>query len=61
MISKRFDVWKGGTAALRAEVFNLFNHTNFRDVNNSLTSPGFGTVTSADDPRIVQLGVKLSF
>ena len=52
---------KGMNAELRAEFFNLFNHTNFRDVDNRLTSPGFGTITSAADARIIQLGVKLSF
>jgi hypothetical protein len=61
MIGKRFSVWNGVKAVFRAEVFNLLNHTNFREVDNSLTSPGFGTVTSAGDPRIIQLGVKLSF
>jgi outer membrane receptor protein involved in Fe transport len=61
MIGKRFFVWKDFNAVLRAEFFNVFNHTNFRDVDNSLTSPGFGTITSAADPRIIQLGLKFSF
>jgi hypothetical protein len=61
MVGKRWAVRKGMNAELRAEFFNLFNHTNFRDVDNSLTSPGFGTVTSAADARIIQLGVKFSF
>jgi hypothetical protein len=29
--------------------------------DNSLTSPGFGSITSAADPRIIELGVKFSF
>jgi hypothetical protein len=61
MIGKRFFVGKDFNAVLRAELFNLFNHTNFSDVDNSLTSPGFGTITAAADPRIVQLGLKVSF
>ena len=61
MVGKRLALRKGMNAELRAEFFNLFNHTNFRDVDNRLTSPGFGTVTSAADARIIQLGVKLSF
>jgi len=46
---------------LRAEAFNVFNHTNFRALSTSdaLTNTTFGQVTSFRDPRIVQLGVKL--
>jgi hypothetical protein len=61
MIGKRVSVGNGMSAVFRAELFNLFNHTNFVDVDNSLTSPGFGSITSAADPRLIQLGVKFSF
>ncbi len=61
MVSKRLFVRNDMNAAFRAEFFNILNHTNFLNVDNSLTSPGFGTITSAADPRIVQLGMKLSF
>ena len=61
MIGKRVVVGNRMSAVFRAELFNLFNHTNFVDVDNSLTSPGFGSITSAADPRIIQLGVKFSF
>jgi hypothetical protein len=61
MIGKRIFVRNGMSALFRAELFNVFNHTNFSQVNNSLTSPGFGTITAAADPRIVQLGVKFVF
>jgi Carboxypeptidase regulatory-like domain len=61
MIGKRLFARDGMSAVFRAEFYNLFNHTNFRDVDNGLTSPGFGTITSAADPRIIQLGLKLSF
>jgi hypothetical protein len=46
---------------LRAEFFNLFNHPNFNLPDNFLGSPTFGRITSARDPRHVQLGVKLLF
>jgi hypothetical protein len=46
---------------LRGEVFNLFNHPNFNLPDNFLGSPTFGQITSARDPRHVQLGVKLLF
>jgi hypothetical protein len=61
MIGKRVFVGHGMSALFRAELFNVFNHTNFSEVDNSLTSPGFGTITAAADPRIVQLGLKFLF
>jgi hypothetical protein len=61
MIGKRLFIRNGMSAVFRAEFFNLFNHTNFRDVDKSLTSPGFGTITAAADPRIVQLGLKFTY
>ena len=61
MIGKRLFIPNGMSAVFRAEFFNLFNHTNFTSVDNRLTSPGFGTITAAADPRIVQLGLKLAF
>jgi len=48
----------------RAEAFNLFNHAQFNNpsglINNTGVN-GFGYVTSARDPRIMQLGLKLLF
>jgi hypothetical protein len=48
----------------RAEAFNAFNHAQFNnpsgDVNNT-GSTGFGYVTSARDPRIMQVALKLLF
>lgn len=61
MIGKRIFISDRMFAVLRVEFFNLFNRTNFTQVDNSLTSPGFGAITAAADPRIVQLGVKFSF
>jgi Carboxypeptidase regulatory-like domain len=59
---------------LRAEAFNVFNHTNFRGLTtgvfNTTTAPttlgGNGTttlgrVTSVRDPRVMQFGVKMNF
>jgi len=48
----------------RAEAFNVFNHAQFNnpsgDYNNTGLN-GFGYVTSARDPRIMQLALKLLF
>lgn len=49
----------------RAEFFNVFNRVNFNNPSNSTTPSfsggGFGTLTSAQDPRIGQLALKLLF
>lgn len=49
----------------RGEFFNLFNHTRLHDPNNSdtpsITTSGFGSIRVADDPRIIQLALKLFF
>jgi hypothetical protein len=45
----------------RAETFNVFNHTNFAAVGTNITLSTFGKVTTANDPRILQLGLKLYF
>jgi hypothetical protein len=45
----------------RAEYFNVLNHTNFGDPNASVTNGAFGRVTSASDPRIGQMSLKLLF
>ena len=45
----------------RAEFFNLFNRVNFNLPNTNFLSGEFGQITSAGDPRRVQLGVKLYF
>jgi hypothetical protein len=46
---------------LRLETFNLPNHTNFQGISTALGSSNYGQVTSARDPRRIQLGAKLTF
>jgi len=46
---------------LRFEFFNVLNHPNFNDPSTTLTSANFGRLTSAADPRIIQLSAKLHF
>ena len=59
---KRTPLGSGRTALeLRAEAFNLTNTPPLGAPNAVLGSPGFGSITSAGDPRVVQLGVKLIF
>jgi len=53
--------WENMSLQFRAETFNVFNHTNFGTVGTNITLSTFGKVTSANDPRILQLGLKLYF
>jgi hypothetical protein len=46
---------------LRAEAFNLFNTTNFNSPIATLTSPDFGRIRSARDPRLMQFALKYAF
>ncbi|HWB95425.1 MAG TPA: TonB-dependent receptor, partial [Bryobacteraceae bacterium] len=52
---------EAGNLELRLEAFNVFNRTNFNQPVTGLTNPDFGQLTSAGDPRILQLAVKVIF
>jgi hypothetical protein len=45
----------------RAEIFNLMNTPFLGAPNTTVGNAAFGTITSAGDPRVVQLGLKLIF
>jgi hypothetical protein len=48
----------------RFEAFNVFNHAQFfgaAAVNGNISSPSFGQIVSATDPRVIQLAAKLHF
>ena len=45
----------------RWELFNIFNHTQFSDMDNSLASATFLEATSAHAARIMQFGAKFIF
>ncbi len=56
MITERFKV------QFRAEFFNMPNHANFQNPASNISSPSsVGKITSADDPRQIQFGLKLLF
>jgi hypothetical protein len=47
----------------RAEIFNLFNHTNFSNPDGGFSDgpTSFGRITSAGDPRLLQFALKYFF
>ena len=45
----------------RAEFFNVFNHAQFNNPVGDFSAGNFGEITSARDPRIGQLALKLHF
>jgi hypothetical protein len=50
-----------GALELRAEIFNLLNTPAFGAPAAVLGAANFGTITSAGDPRVVQLALKFVF
>jgi hypothetical protein len=53
--------WESSYFQLRVELFNVWNHTNFNAVGTAVGAATYGKVTSARDPRIMQLGLKWYF
>ncbi len=52
---------EGPSLELRVETFNTFNHTQFNGIDSGSTDGNFGQITSAYDPRTLQLGAKFHF
>jgi hypothetical protein len=62
MVSKSFTVYRESAVQFRAEFFNLPNHPNFDSPRtDNLTSGTYGRLTTAQDPRILQFGLKYQF
>jgi hypothetical protein len=59
-VSKRFPI---GAARLefRGEIFNLFNHTNFGQPDGNISNVAAGVISSADDARNMQFGIRLAW
>ena len=57
-LSKRFPIARA-RVELRAEIFNLLNRDNFGNPNTTITDSAVGTITTADEGRSMQLGLRL--
>jgi len=60
-LQRTFDLHKSTNLDFRAEFFNVLNHTVFNGPNTTVGSSTFGRITSANDPRIGQLSMRLNF
>ena len=70
-LSKSFGIAKDGRVqgTFRAEAYNTFNHTQFSGVDTTITynaagvntRASTGNITSARDPRYIQLAFRLTF
>ena len=58
---KRIAITETMNLEFRIEAFNLTNTPPLRAPNLVLGSAGFGSITSAGDPRVLQFGLKLNF
>ncbi|HEU5400014.1 MAG TPA: TonB-dependent receptor [Terriglobales bacterium] len=61
--TKNIRVAEGKQLQLRAELFNVLNHTNFRLPDSDISSPPtvFNHVLAAREPRLVQFALKFAF
>ncbi len=58
---RNFKFGERASLQFRGELFNAFNHVNFTGLSTNVDSSNFGSLTSAHNPRTVQLGLKLYF
>ncbi len=60
-IIKRTLITETTNVEFRTEIFNLTNTAPLGNPNVVLGSAGFGSITTAGDPRVIQFGLKLNF
>jgi hypothetical protein len=61
-MTREFRIREGETLQFRVEAFNVLNNVRFNNPSVTLSNPStFGNITSAQDPRILQLAMKFIF
>jgi len=60
-LHRNFSITERVRLQFRGEAFNVFNHPNFNLPATGFDSPTFASLTSAMDPRQIQLGLKLVY
>jgi len=60
-LMKNFKLGRYANLQMRADAFNIFNHTSFLTIDTGLNDGTFGQATAAHEPRLMQFSGKLSF
>lgn len=60
-IFKNFNFAQRQRIQVRIETFNLWNQARFGQPNGVIGTAPFGQITTAEDGRVIQLGIKYSF
>ena len=63
-LAKTFGITEKLNLEFRAEMYNVFNHTQFKQINTSFstfTGTTFGWINGAYDGRFMQFGLRLTF
>ena len=61
-LKRSFKLRESLALAFQVDAINVFNFVNFSGPNTSITSAGFGRITSqANSPRVLQLSARISF
>jgi outer membrane receptor protein involved in Fe transport len=60
-VSRTFALTSRISIEALADAFNVLNRANYQAPNNIITSPTFGNPTAVNDPRQLQLGIRLLF
>ena len=60
-VQKHFTLRENWKLQFRAEVYDAPNHLSWWGVGTTLGNSNFGQITSASDPRTLQLGLRMTF
>jgi len=60
-LAKYTHVTENQVLIIRAEAFNFFNHTQFFNPESNIAASNFGQITTAHDPRLIQLSLRYNF
>ena len=63
-LAKTFNATEKLKVEFRAELYNLFNHTQFKEIDSTFstfTGTTFGWTSWAHDGRFIQFGLRLTF